>query len=209
MEPLPAPGAASADSGPRPDLENWNLSAVFGDRVLAFEHATLSKSPIENAFELADLVAHLLPSGAKLTSFPFSWRLVGELLCNPTLSNRFEPREERPPQSPMRGTCSPRQSATLPKRPEPMQTTLRDLGKLQLTLQKQRFQVARFVRVACPHLAPRWPPAGSIVGFQLSAAWRLRCPIHRSSMPSTTLEILQRPSSKSVPTRRLSRGWRP
>ncbi|MBM3802950.1 MAG: hypothetical protein FJW26_11665 [Acidimicrobiia bacterium] len=42
------------------------LRQFYADRVLAFEHATLSKSPIENAAELAELVARVLPAGAKL-----------------------------------------------------------------------------------------------------------------------------------------------
>ena len=58
------------------------LRQLYSNRVLAFEHATLSKSPIENASELADLVTRLLPSGAKLHLVSHSrGGLVGELLC--------------------------------------------------------------------------------------------------------------------------------
>jgi hypothetical protein len=60
----------------KPELDA--LRTVYGDRVLAFEHATLSQGPIENALKLVDE----LPAGIKLHVISHSrGGLVGELLC--------------------------------------------------------------------------------------------------------------------------------
>jgi len=129
------------------------LRQSYGDRVLAFEHATLSKSPIENASELAELVTRLLPSGAKLHLVSHSrGGLVGELLSRANVIESIRTATKNDHAKP---------NATHPFSPAELQlfesdgasaTTSRELGKLQFTLQKRRFRVARFVRVACPTL---------------------------------------------------------
>jgi len=129
------------------------LRQLYGDRVLAFEHATLSKSPIENASELADLVARLLPSGTKLHLVSHSrGGLVGELLCRANVVDTIRTTTK---------TGGARADGLRPFTPAELQlfegndahpTALRDLSKLGLTLQQKRFQVDRFVRVACPTL---------------------------------------------------------
>jgi pimeloyl-ACP methyl ester carboxylesterase/tetratricopeptide (TPR) repeat protein len=109
-----------------PQTEEWRaIKSIYGDRMIAFEHPTLSVSPIENAIELA----RALPSGARLHLVTHSrGGLVGELLCL-----------ERPPQSELdrmrqrgRGEDAER------------------LQELCTITEARKFQVDRFVRVACP-----------------------------------------------------------
>lgn len=61
------------------DRELWaTLEAHFGDNLFAFEHHTLSASPIENALQLA----RALPKGARLNLVSHSrGGLVADLLC--------------------------------------------------------------------------------------------------------------------------------
>jgi pimeloyl-ACP methyl ester carboxylesterase len=56
----------------------WSaLQRRFGERIYAFEHRTLSESPIENALQLATA----LPAGARLNLVTHSrGGLVGDLL---------------------------------------------------------------------------------------------------------------------------------
>jgi tetratricopeptide (TPR) repeat protein len=126
------------------------LRQLYGDRVLAFEHATLSKSPIENASELAELVARLLPSGARLHLVSHSrGGLVGELLCRANVVETMRP-------APKNGGANP--DGLRAFTPAELQlfgehpAASRDLSKLDLALQRKRFRVDRFVRVACPAL---------------------------------------------------------
>jgi hypothetical protein len=106
-----------------------NLFRSFDDRVLAFEHRTLSQSPIENAIDLASA----LPSGARLSIVSHSrGGLVGELLC------RGQAESKEP--------FAAEDFALFADRPED-QKALARLGKV---LAAKRLVVERFVRVACP-----------------------------------------------------------
>ena len=59
------------------------LKDFFGNRIYAFEHRTLSRSPIENAIVLAEQ----LPDGANLHIVSHSrGGIVGDLLCIPPLA---------------------------------------------------------------------------------------------------------------------------
>jgi hypothetical protein len=133
------------------------LRANYGDRVLAFEHRSLSHSPLRN---LSDLLAHLarvLPGGAPLHLVTHSrGGLVGELLCRDHIAAEelelFAPRDDR--------TVHPDDHRTL--------SALRD------ALQTRWFPVQRFVRVACPALGTtlasgrldRWLSViGTLAGF--------------------------------------------
>lgn len=105
----------------------------YGTRVFAFEHATLGKSPIENALELA----RLIPAGAIVHLVSHSrGGLVGELLCRVRGDDRkpFTPRELQLFDGDGR---------------ESQRAQLAALGDV---LSARKFRVERFVRVACPAL---------------------------------------------------------
>ena len=125
------------------------LRQLYGNQVLAFEHATLSKSPIENASELADLIARLLPSGAKLHVVSHSrGGLVGELLCRANVVDTGRPVAKNG--AAKADGLHPFTAGELQLFDGANQTAL--LSKLELALQKKRFEIDRFVRVACPTL---------------------------------------------------------
>ena len=129
------------------------LRQLYGDRVLAFEHPTLSKSPIENASELAEQMARLLPPGARLHLVSHSrGGLVGELLCR---ANVIETIRTAPKNSQTKADGQrPFTAAELQLfEVDGVQSAAsRELSKLEATLLKKRFEVERFVRVACPTL---------------------------------------------------------
>src|SRR5207253_771141 len=101
----------------------------YGDRILAFEHPTLSLSPVENASELATL----LPAGAKLHLVSHSrGGLVGELLCLPPVDQKAWPVLVEP--------------FTEADREEEAEA-LKQLADL---IGRKNFQIERFVRVASP-----------------------------------------------------------
>lgn len=105
------------------------LRRFYQDRILAYEHRTLSQSPLQNAIE----VASALPENAKLHLVSHSrGGLVGELLCLGQVKQ-----------------LDPNRLA------EPFKAVGRDedvklLQELLRILLAKRFQVQRFVRVACP-----------------------------------------------------------
>jgi CHAT domain len=102
------------------------LREQYKDRILAFEHRTLSQSPVENAIELASL----LPDGATLHLVSHSrGGLVGELLC---LNQPLTDRELKP-------------FADRDRKAEAER--LKEFADLVV---KKNFQIERFVRVACP-----------------------------------------------------------
>ena len=60
----------------------WRLRDLYGDRVLAFEHRTLTHSPLRNARDLLAELTRVIPGGAPLHIVTHSrGGLVGELLC--------------------------------------------------------------------------------------------------------------------------------
>lgn len=111
------------------------LKDLYGNRVWAFEHETLSVNPVENVLKL---LAEL-PNNAKLHVITHSrGGLVGELLCR---ANRASADKPRPP-------FDPRELELVQENSE-LQS---QLNTLNAELKKKKLQVERFVRVACPAL---------------------------------------------------------
>lgn len=130
-------GTNSSSQGSFGDLvgtQLWDyISKSYNGRVLAFQHETLTKSPLQNA---AELVAQL-PEGAELHVVTHSrGGLIGELLARCSDSS-----------GPVIG-FSEKEVAFLRKSGRDQ-----DIGwieKLQEGYRRNRFRVTRFVRVACP-----------------------------------------------------------
>lgn len=120
-------GTGSSTAGSFTELwknPRWTkLLTNYGNRVLAFDHETLSKSPIQNVLALLEA----LPAKAKLHLLTHSrGGLVGEILCRAALDTPFSAQER-----------------------ELYPDQLRDLNALMNT---RKIAVDRFVRVACPAL---------------------------------------------------------
>lgn len=108
------------------------LFAPFQNSVFALEHQTLSKSPIENAMELASA----LPVGARLNLVSHSrGGLVGELLCRAQMADSRDPFDEL-------DFNVIREDDKAGERG--------DLKALNRLLKEKHLHVERFVRVACP-----------------------------------------------------------
>lgn len=108
------------------------LFEVYPDRILAFEHRTLSRSPISNAVELVGA----LPNGARLHLVTHSrGGLVGELLCRGAMEGGGKPFTEEE-QKLFQG--------------ENYRAEMKQLQELNKLLTDRKIQVERFVRVACP-----------------------------------------------------------
>ncbi|MBP1686497.1 MAG: hypothetical protein H6Q33_2640 [Deltaproteobacteria bacterium] len=126
---------------PARKMELAALQRAYGERVLAFEHASFTQRPIENAATLAQS----LPDGARLHLVTHSrGGLVGELLC----------RANGVPQA-TAGT------AAVPPRLFQQDelrlfqgdaAALASLDALEQALVRRQLRVERFVRVACPAL---------------------------------------------------------
>lgn len=135
--------------------EREDLYRLYGDRVLAFEHPTFTKSPIENVIELVrqlpkDIVLHLVSHSRG--------GLVGELLCRSQGENHSK-------------TGAQAFSEEEIARFSQMSGQLRELNRL---LASKAILVQRFVRVACPALGTtlasrrldRWVSVmGSVASF--------------------------------------------
>lgn len=131
-------GTASSTVGSFGDLRaasggaDWDpLIEKFGRHVYGFEHRTFSESPIDNALALAEA----LPPRARLSVVTHSrGGLIGDLLCADGLASglidRYRHRD--------RGLADVDQAA---------RDKLLSLGRL---LAQKRFDVERYVRVACP-----------------------------------------------------------
>lgn len=118
------------------------LRRIYGDRVLAFEHASFTQSPIQNAATLAQQ----LPDGARAHLVTHSrGGLVGEMLCRgnsvaqtaagdgeATPARLFQPEELRLFEKDAAGLAS--------------------LHDLEQVLARKQLRIDRFVRVACPAL---------------------------------------------------------
>ncbi|HEX2055525.1 MAG TPA: hypothetical protein VHF07_03465, partial [Nitrospiraceae bacterium] len=116
------------------------LRQIYGDRVLAFEHASLSESPIANA---VDLIKRL-PPGATLHIVTHSrGGLIGELLCR----GGAEAVPRKPGSRPFSET-----ELSLFKTKEAYKQSFDHLEELNGLLKKPQFTVERFVRVGCPAL---------------------------------------------------------
>ncbi len=133
-----------------------SLRDIYGDRVLAFEHASLSESPIGNALVLTKDLAKKLPPRATLHMVTHSrGGLVGELLCRAGIGATTRkagqkgggnggPRPERQPFM--------EKEVQLFREKETYKDSLTQLEELNELLKRSQFAVQRFVRVGCPAL---------------------------------------------------------
>lgn len=135
-------GTASNTSGGFGDLRTgsaeWeSLEKTFGRRIYAYEHHTLSASPIENALHLVTS----LPEGARLRIVTHSrGGLVGDLLCLHELSDDEIEAWTRVPGP---GVAADELEAVTRREREL-------LGKLRAALASKKLVRERYVRVACP-----------------------------------------------------------
>ncbi len=132
------------------DRDLWAaLEEQFGDNIFAFEHHTLSASPIENALQLAQA----LPKGAHLNLVSHSrGGLVTDLLC----LKDFEAQIDvfgRPANMPGSGDADP-DSAAGKKLAAQLDAAYAKhralLSQLAAELRDKQFVVQRYVRVASP-----------------------------------------------------------
>ena len=125
------------------------LFKFYGDQVYAFEHRTLTESPVQNALQLLAL----LPKNARLHLVSHSrGGLVGELLC---LGQRTSARDFDPlapdnlqlffPDSAATGDAGPAGAEKFDRSQD-----RDDLTTLAQQLKEKQPTVERFVRVACP-----------------------------------------------------------
>ncbi len=107
------------------------LSQAFGDRIFAFEHRTMSRSPIDNALVLAKA----LPRGARLTLVSHSrGGQVADLLCLKQIAPAQLARFRRA------GEASE----------EADEHDREQLQELAAVLKEKAFTIRRLLRVACP-----------------------------------------------------------
>ena len=136
-------GTASSTEGSFKDL--WSnrkyreqLVATYGPRIYAFEHRSLTESPITNALDLVKT----LPKGARLHLVSHSrGGMVGELLAR---ANRVD-------LEPFTDTEIERFLAHAGRLGRKgFEADAKRLGDLNRELRKRQIRVERFVRVACP-----------------------------------------------------------
>lgn len=124
-------GSFGALHGDDASSEWQTLTQTFKGQIYAFEHRTMSQSPIDNALVLANA----LPDGARLTIVTHSrGGQVADLLCLKELLSEQIGRFGR-------------KGGTANEADQHDQTQLTELAKV---LRKKRFQVQRVIRVACP-----------------------------------------------------------
>jgi len=134
------------------------LGETYGERVFAFEHRSLTQSPIENALELAKILAKLLPQGAQLHLVSHSrGGLVGELLCLGQRDTQNDPLKSDYAELFQSDRTMARQLGLKPLDSKSKEARdeayVKDRGLLEALrdlLDLKKFQVTRFVRVACP-----------------------------------------------------------
>jgi tetratricopeptide (TPR) repeat protein len=126
------PGSAASRAGYIKKLRD-----KYADRVVAFDHPTLSVSPVDNA--IAALTA--LPGGARLHLVTHSrGGMIGELICWPERADGKALFAEEIEKIRLRAD----------RVGEDYTEQLTKLGELGRLLQEKRPTVERFVRVACP-----------------------------------------------------------
>ena len=136
----PALGNAETFRGLRQHAMWSQLAERYGERLLAFEHHTISVSPIANALDLA----RWLPVGATLHIISHSrGGLIGELLCMPRrlLENEHELLAR------LRSSAS---SAGTKAHRDALEEDIENLRALADIIREKRWRVERFLRVACP-----------------------------------------------------------
>lgn len=131
------------------------LAERYGERAFAWEHRTLTHSPIRNALELAQR----LPKGAELHLVSHSrGGLVGELLCLGQRERKDDPLSDAQLQALFKADrtiarqldLDPLPDADEKARDEAYQADRGLLAELLKTLDEREITVTRFVRVACP-----------------------------------------------------------
>lgn len=118
------------------------LSRRYADRIYAFEHPTLTVSPIENAIALATQ----LPARADLHLVSHSrGGLIGELLCRCGVAAGQEPfaGEDLDVFKSAAGSAEGDLK-------EAREHQCKELNRLNTLLKQKQFAITRFVRVACP-----------------------------------------------------------
>ena len=149
-------GTASSTLGSFGDLPRvsglWSrLRAAYGGNILAFEHRTLSESPIENALQLV----RALPRGARVDLVTHSrGGMVGDLLCLTDLDKYVEdfsnPLPGVGPVEPRGGTAGEEADRVLAEVHDQYAEQRALLRELATELQARKIAVERYVRVACP-----------------------------------------------------------
>ncbi len=132
-------GTASSTAGSFGGFYQDNLPSVpwkgllktYGEQIFAFEHATLTKSPLQNAIDLLEA----LPQDATVHLISHSrGGLIGEILCR-NLANQED-------------AFSTLDISVFQKLGRKKEITY--LKKLNDLLKKKNIRVEKFVRVACP-----------------------------------------------------------
>ncbi len=144
-------GTGSSTAGSFHDLQAasgayWKaFEDRYGDRVLAFEHRTLSESPVENALQLA----RSLPANSTLHVVTHSrGGLVGDLLCLQDLESLAEGYALDPTEI---GEADPAERERLRRELTRAHAEQRSaLHELAAELRRKKLRVERYVRVACP-----------------------------------------------------------
>ncbi len=139
-------GTASSTSGSFGQLWSQDNSRVqellknrYGTNAFAFEHRTLTESPIQNTIELAGR----LPENATVHLVSHSrGGLIGELLCRWPRAEGRDPFERSEIDLLLRGT-----KGKALKNAEALAKSFEELNDI---LKKKKIRVERFVRVACP-----------------------------------------------------------
>lgn len=124
---------------------HWDqLTRPFSKRIYAFEHRTLSESPLENALQLAKA----LPKGSRFSLVTHSrGGLVGDLLClNDFDANLIKHYQRRPAEQD--GELETEEQCKI--RELVVAEEQQQLTELRAVLLEKQFQIDRYVRVACP-----------------------------------------------------------
>ncbi len=144
-------GTGSSTTGSFDDLHGasaayWKtFEDRYGDRVLAFEHRTLSESPIDNALQLA----RALPANATLHLVTHSrGGLVGDLLCVQALDALTEAYALDDAEIAEADLAERERLRRELARAHAEQRSA--LHELAAELRRKKLRVERYVRVACP-----------------------------------------------------------
>ena len=132
------------------------LEEKYGERIYAFEHRSLTQSPIHNALDL--VTALDLPDGAELHLVSHSrGGLVGELLClaqrdkeNDPLRADFEDLFKADRTIAEQLGLNPLDPHFAEERDKAYADDRKKLEDLRNLLDRKQIKVTRFVRVACP-----------------------------------------------------------
>lgn len=148
--------ATSDDAGQAAAAARANIAARYGDNVFAFEHRTLTESPIRNALRLVEQ----LPAGAQLHLVSHSrGGLVGELLClaerdreagDPLQADLLDALFKTDRTVAEQIGLAPLDKAAATARDAAYAEDRDALVALLKALDDKKIRVPRFVRVACP-----------------------------------------------------------